>query len=240
MNLPDYWLPRPTFSFDTQTLAQLEHVHESISTASISTESISANQHVQPGTGQWITSLPVPAWQFLCWLADEKHLLLHGSGDPDIEEFEPRQSNDIDEFGNRKAVYAASDGIWPMFFAVTDRTRYRMTIINAAIRLEQHGVVSHPFYFFSMTDHILARQPWREGVVYLLPRNGFEAQRPYRNGSSLVHSNQWASPNPVKPLARIRVQPTDFPFLAQIRAQDDDVLAERVRRKPNGFPWLED
>ena len=90
----------------------------------------------------------IPTWQFLCWLADQKGYLLHGSGSADIQVFEPRQSNDVAEFGNRKAVYAASDGIWPMFFAILDRNKYEMTIVNAAIRLESPtGEISDPIIF---------------------------------------------------------------------------------------------
>jgi hypothetical protein len=48
-----------------------------------------------------------PKWQFLCYLTDNKGVLMHGSPKPDIEEFEPRQSDDVGEFGNRRAVYAA-------------------------------------------------------------------------------------------------------------------------------------
>ncbi|MEU1003082.1 hypothetical protein [Streptomyces tibetensis] len=41
-------------------------------------------------------------------------VLLHGSGDPAIRRFEPRQPDDSSEFGNRRAVFAADDGLWPM------------------------------------------------------------------------------------------------------------------------------
>ncbi|WP_159030652.1 MULTISPECIES: hypothetical protein [Streptomyces] len=41
-------------------------------------------------------------------------LLLHGSGDPAIRRFEPRQPDDSSEFGNRRAVFAADDELWPM------------------------------------------------------------------------------------------------------------------------------
>ncbi len=184
--------------------------------------------------------LPVPLWQFLCWLADGKGHLLHGSGHATIREFEPRQSNDVDEFGNRKAVYAASDGIWPMFFAIVDRSRYDMTIMNAAIRLEApSGELSEPFYFFSLTDKVLVKQPWREGFVYILPREGFEEQALRRFGDYLVRSNHWANAQPVKPLARLRVRPANFPFLSEIRRQDDEVVAQRAAANPDGFPWLE-
>ena len=165
---------------------------------------------------------------------------MHGSGHATILEFEPRQSNDVDEFGNRKAVYAASDGIWPMFFAIVDRSRYNMTIMNAAIRLEApSGELSGPFYFFSLTDKVLIKQPWREGFVYILPKAGFEEQALRRFGDFLIHSNHWANLQPVEPLAKFRVRPTDFPFLREIRGQDDEVVAQRAAANPDGFPWLD-
>lgn len=52
--------------------------------------------------------------QFLCHAADRGMLLLHGSGAPAIRRFEPRQPDDSSEFGNRRAVFAADDGLWPM------------------------------------------------------------------------------------------------------------------------------
>jgi hypothetical protein len=137
-------------------------------------------------------------------------------------------------------VYAAGDGIWPMFFAIVDRSNYSMTIVNAAIRLESPaGELSEPYYFFSMTASVLAQQPWREGVIYILPRAGFEAQAGDTMGEYRIHTHQWASLAPVHPLAKIKVSPADFPFLAQVRGQDDDVLAARYQANPDGFPWAE-
>ncbi len=223
--IPAYWLPRPAMHFDSKTESRLEAIYE---------------HSVLPGKGLWVRrKLPVPTWQFLCWLTDVKGHLVHGTGDASIRRFEPRQSNDVSEFGNRKAVYAASDGIWAMFFGVVNRSTYRMTIHNAAVRLElPAGQTTEPYYFFSMTDSVLAQQPWRGGVVYVLPRDGFEQQPPFCNGDFRVHTNQWASLKAVKPLAKIRFQPQEFPFLEAIRAHDDEVLAERVKADPNGFPWI--
>src|SRR6218665_1803089 len=62
--------------------------------------------------------LPAPRWQFICHLADTRDIVLHGSGNPEITRFEPRQPEDVSEFGNQNAVYAASDGLWPMYFAI--------------------------------------------------------------------------------------------------------------------------
>ena len=75
--------------------------------------------------------------------------------------------------------------------------------------------------------------------MYVLPKEGFEEQAPYRQGDYVIHQNHWASPKPVKPIAKLRITPEDFLFLKQIRGQDDEVLADRVEKNPNGFPWVE-
>ena len=101
--------------------------------------------------------LPHPKWQFLCHAADRRDLAVHGSGDPAIAVFEPRQSNDLNDFGNQKAVYAASDGLWAMFFAIVDRARVG-SITNACVRLtDPAGTLHGPYYVFSVSRF----QRWR-------------------------------------------------------------------------------
>ena len=115
--------------------------------------------------------LAAPRWQFLCWLADEKPIVLHGSGDPDISEFEPRQSNDIEEFGNRKAIYGARDGLWPMYFAIVDRVHHRMSLVNSCVRLAEPAALAGSYYFFSIGstgEAPLPDAPWHHGTVYVL------------------------------------------------------------------------
>src|SRR5262245_51037840 len=122
INLPTYWLPRPASAPDAATLAAFDAL---LDTALAQGPNVPIDY-----------ALPAPRWQFLCHAAEQRGLALHGSGNPDIAEFEPRQSNDLNEFGNQKAVYAASDGVWAMFFAIVDRGRFNMSITNACIRVE--------------------------------------------------------------------------------------------------------
>lgn len=229
MKLPDYWLSRPAFALGGSTIERLEDIY---------------TRCISHGSGAWIEDpLPVPKWQFLCWLTDTKGLLLHGTGDPDIGEFEPRAPYDRsnDDFSKQKAVFAASDGIWPMFYAIIDRANYRMSILNAALRFEfPSGELSDTRYFFSITRSVLARRPWRAGVVYVIDRAGFTMQPRYRLGGWTVHDPHWANPEPVRPLAKIRVQALDFPLLDQIRGHDDETVAERSAKAPESFPWLDD
>jgi hypothetical protein len=170
-------------------------------------------------------------------VADHHDIALHGSGDANILLFEPRQSNDLHEFGNQKAIYAASDGLWAMFFAIVDRERVN-SITNACVRLEDDtGAVRGPLYVFSVSQAALAGQPWRTGTVYLLPRNTFITQPPMAFGSSKVHIAQLASLVPVQPLAKLTVTPDDFPFLLQIRGHDDGRLQEYATALQTGAPW---
>jgi len=227
MEVPSYYLPRPPMDRDAATLAAFERLYADA---------------VARGDGGVIDyTLPIPRWQLLCYLADNKEIVLHGSGETDIARFEPRKSNDVDPFGDRSAVYAASDGIWPIFFAITDKVRYNVSLVNACFRIaEAPGELSHPFYFFSITEAALRERPWRRGMIYLLPRGTFERQPPKRRGDAEIDIAQWASLVSVTPLAKLPVGPDDFPFLAAIRGHDDKTLFERATADPEGFPWMDE
>lgn len=226
MNLPDYWLQRPGPEPDEAARRAFDAL---------------LDEAAARGPGALIEyALAAPRWQFLCHAAERRELALHGSGNPAIAEFEPRQSNDLNEFGNQRAVYAAADGIWAMFFAIVDRDRYALSITNACIRLEDAaGRVSEPRYLFSVSQAARPQQPWRTGTVYLLPRATFAQQPPFPFGESRVHVAQLASPDPVVPLARLTVAPEDFPFLADIRGHDDARMEVYQQALMTGAPWPE-
>jgi hypothetical protein len=175
-------------------------------------------------------------------LTDEKSLLLHGSSNPNIQEFEPKtpSAKDDDAFSQQTAVFASSDGIWPMFYAILDRS-FKLRMLNSALRFEiGPDTLSDVHYFFSITDAVLKENPWREGVIYVLPRDGFALQPPYTVTGWRVHDPHWASLQPVQPLARIRVRPEDFPLLAQVHGHEEAVVVARAARDPEGFPWLDE
>lgn len=73
-------------------------------------------------------------------------------------------------------------------------------------------------------------------MIYLLPATGFERQPPVPAGRNWIHIAQAASPTPVTPVAKITVQPEDFPFLDSVHGHDDDVLNARIAADPQGFP----
>ena len=213
VTLPDYWLQRPGAAPDEATRAAFDAL---------------LDETLARGGGPLIDyTLAAPKWQFLCHAADHRGLALHGSGQPDIAEFEPRQPSDLTDFGNQKAVYAAADGLWAMYFAIVDRDRYPLTLMNGCIRVQDTaGSISGPLYFFSVSQSARPAEPWRSGTVYLLPSATFAQQPPMPFHGAQVHIAQLASPEPVRPLARLAITPEDFPLLQQIRGHDDERLAE--------------
>ena len=219
MRLPNFWLTRPDFDFDAHA-KQLEAMLEAAL------------------NGTPLEEASVPLWAFLCWLCATQGFVAHGTGNADIALFEPRQSNDVGWFGNRTAVYAASDGIWAMFFAVLNRPDVAMTVSNAAISIEIGGVLE-PRYFFGASRHAVEGRAYRSGWVYLLPDTKFEREPGGTLAGTRYESHHLASLEAVEPAFKIAVRPEDFPFLERIHAFDDDELAIRIARDPNGFPWLE-
>jgi hypothetical protein len=226
MMLPEYWLQRPKIDFDSGTQYEFERLAAKIKAG----DEKSFIDY----------TLPSPKWQFLCYLADQLGVVLHGTADPAIQIFEPRPSNDLNEFGAQTAVYAARDGLWAMFFAILDRKNYPMATSNACIRLaDATGQVSEPRYVFSINQSALRKQPWRKGMVYLLPGETFVNQPSLTFGSFEVRVPQVASIVPVKPIAQIEVVPEEFPFLKDIRGIDETRLREYGQAMQTGAPWPE-
>lgn len=226
MHLPAYWLPRPEARPDRATVASFDRL---------------LGEARDRGPDRAIDyQLAAPKWQFLSYAADHGGVVLHGSGDPSIERFEPRQPDDTLEFSSRRAIFAATDGIWPMYYAILDREHHPMMLCNSCIRMCFDRRMSDPYYFFSISRPALQLQPWRTGTVYLLSADTFEFQPRIAVEDSLIEVAQAASPLPVKPVAKISVLPSDFPFLDRIRGHDDEVLAARMSADPDGFPWFEE
>ena len=226
MMLPDYWLQRPKLEIDSQTRSDIDQLIASYRASRTNT--------------RIDYTFPVPKWQFLCYLAEQHGVVLHGTGDQDIQTFEPRPSNDLNPFGAQTAVYAAGDGLWAMFFAILNRTDYPIATTNACVRLvDEAGRVGEPHYVFSISQPDLVQQPWREGVVYLLPGDTFVNQPSFRFGPYEVRVPQLASLVPVKPFAQLEVSPEDFPFLKDIRGLNDARFEEYGQAMQTGTPWPE-
>ena len=171
-------------------------------------------------------------------IAERREIAFHGTGDPNIESFEHRHPIDFAPFGDQKTVFATSDPIWAMFYAIVDRARYPITLNNGCIVLmNSEGRPGPPHYYFSISRGALEKQPWRTGHVYCLPAQGFAEQPSGPYAGHVARVPQLASPVAVRPLARLRVAPGDFPFLAHIRGHDDERLAEYAEAVMAAAPW---
>jgi hypothetical protein len=125
-----------------------------------------------------------------------------------------------------------------MFYAVVDRARYTLTLNNGCILLGDPGEgTEKPYYYFSISRGALPRAPWRTGYVYFLPTQTFVEQQPAVYAGQPARVPQLASPVAVKPFARVRVGPTDFPFLDRIRGHDDERLGEYAQAVMTASAW---
>ena len=170
--------------------------------------------------------LPSPPAKFVQWLMAQDAVIFHGSNRTDIDEFQPARASmelgDTGGRGNLSAVYGTHDGLWSMFFAVVDRQRLRGSIQNGVLRYGRPDR-SIDLYRVSIHHECLAEAPFTTGALYLMPRERF-VRIPFFPGGPM--SNEWACGEPVRPLARLRISPDDFPFLAEIGGHDDGPLIE--------------
>lgn len=226
MQIPDYFLPRPDLDLTPEKTQAFDRLYSEMTT--------------YPGR-VLDYRLPYPKWQFLSYLGEMHPVLFHGSQNNEIEKLEPRQPQDIREFSNQLAVYATDDGIWSMYFAIHDRQKFGMSLVNSCVRVQDGGGhLSAPVYFFSISASALAQKPWCTGTVYILPRANFVMEPPQQYRGVQIVLAHWVSYLPSHPLGRLRIGPQDFPFLAQIRGHDDEILFARAQADPDGFPWLDE
>ncbi len=185
--------------------------------------------------------LPYPKWQYLSWLCETKELVLHGSQNLGIDTVEPQQARDIKAFSKQDAIYATTNGIWVIYFAIIDRKNFPgLSLFNSCLQVRiAADQWSEPFYFFSISQFARVQNPWCEGMVYILPRQTFEQEAHQQAQGMEVVFPHWISPVSVQPIARLRVGSQDFPFLDQIYGHDDEKLVKLYQTDPDGFPWPE-
>jgi hypothetical protein len=180
----------PPLQFDPQTTRRLQL----------------AAERLLAGDVAELDDAPCSRVDFLRWLAEEERFLFHGSRRADLNVLEPiRLSRDVTAFGDQQAVYATSDPVWAIYFAVLQRGT-RFSTRNGSIGIAGGGVYPRR-YFFSVNAS--AGERFGTGSLYILPRDGFVAEPPFRG---VFDTAQWVSPTAVRSLARLDVTPDDFPF----------------------------
>lgn len=151
-------------------------------------------------------------------------VLFHGSGRDDLDVLEPiRRSRDTTQFGDQQAVYATSDPVWAMYFALLRRGRSFSTR-NGSLGLSRE--LYPRWYFFSLRGGDDG-DPFADGWVYLLPRAPFSPEPPL---AGKLDTAQWVSSSAVQVIERIAVKPSDFPFR--------ELVVTHREREPLFVTWL--
>ncbi|MES1247377.1 MAG: hypothetical protein ABUS54_06870 [Actinomycetota bacterium] len=160
------------------------------------------------------TELPEPRVEFLRWLGLDRPVVFHGSPRGDLTELSTeRQSRDTTQWGDQTAVYASTDPVWAIYFAVLRRDNGWTGTRNGSL-----GVGRRRFYFFMHNEGSESPDRFGPGSLYVLPPDSFEAQpRPL----GIVDLAHLVSRVPVTPIARIDVTPEDFPFRDRIAYYGD-------------------
>jgi hypothetical protein len=220
----DYLLPQPSFDLSPEKVTEFENLFAS-----------------NPSGSFVDYRLPYPKWQFLSYLCQSRSLVLHGSQNLDIEVVEPRKAIDVKAFSGQNAIYATTDGIWVIYFAIIDRKNFgSLSLFNSCldIRISPEQKIG-PLYFFSITYSVLLQKPWCDGAIYILPRENFQQEPAQQMMGAEIIFPHWISAQPANPVAKILVQSQDFPFLAEVHGHDDEKLSALAAADPNGFPWPE-
>jgi hypothetical protein len=166
-------------------------------------------EHLDTGASSGALSPPGSTLSYLRWLARQRAVLFHGSHRDELAGLRvDRESTDSSAFGNQAAVFASDDPVWAMWFALLRRGTGFESTRNGASRLRG---TQRRQYWFSVNAVFPDEDLLADGWLYVLPRDGFQ-QEPAR----LWYSGQWVNLQPVRPLARIAVAPSDFPFVDRI------------------------
>jgi hypothetical protein len=162
-------------------------------------------------------NLPYPKTDFLNYMCDWRGLVAHGTYLQGLRLLQPiRNSTDPSEFGNRQQIFASPDAIWAMWFAILDRSR-ATTTRNGCIGIG-NDTNRAKYYHFELPSGLQDQFPFIPGCIYLAKAQDF----PYRHRMGMLNFfggdlEEWGSTEPVAPLAWIRVEPHDFPYLDQVQ-----------------------
>lgn len=160
--------------------------------------------------------LPYSKVDFLNYICDWRGLVAHGSPMHELNNLEPiRKSRDTTEFGNRTQIFCSPDAIWAMWFAILDKDKFSLTN-NACIRIGS-GARREKYYHFALPRNKKEEAPFAEGMLYICRAEDFPSRRVIPILKFLGGEvEEWGSEQPVQPLVKIKIAPSDFPFLNQV------------------------
>jgi hypothetical protein len=161
--------------------------------------------------------LPYPKVDLLNYLCDWRGFVAHGSPLLDLSILQPvRLTNDSSEFGRRQQIFCSPDGIWATWFAILDKSKIHVTE-NGCLRVGS-GQNRIKYYHFDLPVLNKSAPPFVDGMVYIAKGKDFPHHRPVPLLDRLdAEIEEWGSVDPVIPLAKLQVNPEDFPYLDKVQ-----------------------
>ncbi len=146
-----------------------------------------------------------PKYRFISYLIHKHDFVVHGTNRLDIAEFKPLKQT---LFNGKivEAVFGTKDSIWPVFFAILDRSKVNRSIRNACIISRNSRC-----YFFSLPEDLGDINPWTEGMIYFLPAKTFVSP-----AKGFMKFDEWISYESVKPKFKLPVTKEDFKYLEKV------------------------
>jgi AraC-like DNA-binding protein len=190
------------------------------------------DRYVQPGAGAAIPNAKfcdTPKWLFLEYTVRVRGLLLQGSNESDYEEL-PAKRLSLSLIGwEEPCHFAYSNATEAMFDAVLDRAMLdRLDCSLRSSTVQPDPATGEPKFYFGLDYRARAHGPWRTGTVYLYDPADFPAD---------FHSRPFHSPTPIRPLARLQVEPYDWPLLDRVDGVDLVAQTRRNWDTYRGYPW---
>lgn len=155
--------------------------------------------------------LPFQKFRFLLYLSLNGNYVFHGSNNHNIECFEPREQT-LYNGEMTKAVFASSDPIWSMFFAIFNRNKLVGSFRNGCIIGRRKK-----YHFYSINESTMKNKPWTDGMVYILPKDKFATSL-----SGKVHFDEWICKELVVPIGKVNVSLEDFYYRNKIATHKDN------------------
>jgi AraC-like DNA-binding protein len=196
------------------------------------------DRYVRSEEGAWIPDrafCDLPRWVFLEYLVRFHDVLLVGSNDPDLLRLEPIVLSQNVYLWNQPRYYAFATGTEAIYRAILDTRRLRELdcTINSTLRWrfpDVEGQARWGFYF-GIDYRALPDAPWRSGTIYLYRRADFPPD--YETVPFLTN-------RPILPLAKLTVNPWDWPLLDRVLGMNLAAQSERQRETFLGYPWATD
>jgi AraC-like DNA-binding protein len=209
--------------------------------ATLSACALLYERYVVPAGGKTIPDIEfrdLPRWMFLEYLTSYHEILLVGANDDDQSQLEPIVLARNVKGWNVPRLYAFSDTLFPLFQAILDRRRLHeldcpvtTTVVQ---KMKPKESKEREAYYFGIDYRALPYAPWRRGTVYLYARADLPPD--FQNTPYLT------SPmgHPVAPVAKVAVDPWDWPLLGQVHGVDVIAQSERQHDTFDGYPWPDD